>query len=160
MMGGVERCRSTGTAMARRVALVLILVPLLAGCAASQGGHSDDLPGILREVRAHPENRLASEVGCERAVARKAGDLPYEAFFAGLFDIPEEAAGRAFCAALIEAIIAGDLSQRDLDAFQRPSQVRGKAPLGTLLRELLVAQERLYAQRAQGPQAQSCGCGQ
>ena len=56
---------------------------------------------------------------------------------------------------------AGDLSQQEWEAFQRPKQVRGKAPLGTLLRELMVAHERLYAQQAQRPlQAKSCSCGQ
>src|SRR3546814_101144 len=104
------------------------LALLLAGCAS--GGRSGNLAEVLNDARAHPENRLADEVGCERATSARTGDFAYKIFFAGLLSVPEAEGGRAFCAALIEAVIAGDLSQADQDAFRTPSEVRGRAPLG------------------------------
>lgn len=137
------------------------LALLLAACASSQGGRGDNLAEVLNDARAHPENRLADEVACERAMSARTGDFPYKTFFAGLLSVPEAEGGRAFCATLVEAVIAGDLSQADQNAFETPSEVRGHAAVGTLLRALMVAQERLYAQQAEKPpQAQSCGCGQ
>ena len=152
---------AAGRGLAYKAAIAIVVAPLLAGCASSQGGRSGSLPEILNDARAHPESRLANAVACERFIAARPSDFPYRSFFAGLFNVAEESGGRAFCAALIEAVIAGDLSQQEWEAFQRPKQVRGKAPLGTLLRELMVAHERLYAQQAQRPlQAKSCSCGQ
>lgn len=101
------------------------------------------------------------ETACEGAVARRAGDFPYEALFAGLFDVPRDAGGTTFCAAIIEAVIAGELDEEVQDVFSRQRQVRGLAPVGALFRTVLVAHERLAAQQAQRPpQAESCGCGQ
>jgi hypothetical protein len=137
------------------------LALLLVGCASSSGGRGENLWAVLNDARAHPENRLADEVACERALDANTRDFAYRPFFAGLLAVPEAEGGRAFCTALIEAVIAGDFSQADQDTFKLPSELRGKAPLGTLLHAAMVAHERLHAQRAQQPpQAQSCGCGQ
>ena len=133
-------------------AVVLLATPMLTGCASSQdSGRDASLPEVLSDARAHPENRMESAAGCERAIDGKRSDFPYKAFFAGLFDVSEDAGGRAFCAAIIEAVTSGKLTERDLRAFQRPVEVRGKAPLGTLLRKVLEAHERLKAQQAQKP---------
>ncbi|HEY9536138.1 MAG TPA: hypothetical protein VIS03_00990 [Kiloniellaceae bacterium] len=133
---------------------------LLAGCASS-GGRSGDRAAVLDDARAHPENRLADAVACELTLASRSGEFPFAPFFAGLLDVPEAEGSRKFCAALIEAVIAGDFSQADQNAFQTPSDVRGRGPVGALLRTVLIAHERLGAQQAERPpQAQSCGCGQ
>ena len=135
------------------------LAVLLAGCAS--GGHSGNLADVLNDARAHPENRLADEVACERAMNAHTGDFAYKAFFAGLLSVPEAEGGRAFCSAIVEAVIAGDLSQAEQDAFRTPSEVRGRAPVGALLRAVMDAHERLHAQQAQRPpQTQSCSCGE
>jgi hypothetical protein len=149
------------TAKVRAAVTFVVLAAAIAGCAASQSYRGGSLPDILSDVRAHPESRLKAEVGCERSIARPQSDFPYRSFFAGVFDVPEAEGARAFCAALVEAVIADDLTERDVAVFRRPQELRGKAPLGTFLRALMVAHERLYAQQAQRPpQAQSCGCGQ
>lgn len=158
----IRRHRGTAGGVA-----ALLLAGLLAACAtAPDGGRSAaSLPEILDDARQHPQNRPANVAACESWVADNSGGFPqgfpYAAFFAGLFDVPQAAGGQAFCAALIEAAIAGDFSRRDQDAFRLPQEVRGRKPVGALLRALMVAHERLYAQQAQKPpQAQSCGCGQ
>jgi hypothetical protein len=139
----------------------VLLTLTIAGCAASQDQRGDDLAASLAGVRANPEKRLTAEIACERAFSRRGGDFPFQAFSAGLLNVAEKAGDRAFCAALIEAVGAGDLGPTELDAFRTPSDVRGRAAVGTLLRAILVAHERLSAQQAQKPpQAQSCGCGQ
>jgi hypothetical protein len=146
---------------AKHLASAVLLTLTIAGCAASQDQRGDDLAASLADVRANPEKRLTAEVACERAFSRRGGDFPFQAFSAGLLDVAEKAGHRAFCAALIEAVIAGDLGQSELKAFKTPSEVRGRAAVGPLLRAVLVAHERLTAQQAQKPpQAQSCGCGQ
>src|SRR5690606_4956642 len=120
----------------------------------------DALPISLTEVRAHPEQRLNAEVSCERAISRRSTGFPVQAFSAGLLAVPEAQALRAFCAGLVEAVIAGALTEDDLAAFQRPRQSRSSAPVGKPLRSVLEAHERLIAQQAQRPpQALSCGCG-
>jgi hypothetical protein len=144
----------------RRIAAALAVL-LLSGCAGAAGPRSDRLPDILNHARAFPEHRLADEVACTRSLTRGDDNFPFEAVFAGLFDVPEASATGAFCAALIDAVIVGDFSKADQDAFSVPSEVRGKAPLGKLLRAVVEAHERLSAQHAQlPPQALSCGCGQ
>lgn len=144
-----------------RWAVAGLAVLLLAGCAGEAGPRSDRLPDILDHARAFPEHRLADEIACVKSVTRGENDFPFEAVFAGLFDVPQASAAEAFCAALVDATIAGDFSKADQNAFSVPSEVRGKAPLGNLLRALMIARERLQAQQAQRPpQALSCGCGQ
>src|SRR3546814_5545007 len=87
-------------------------------------------------------------------------DLSSDVFTSDL-DVPEAEGSRKFCAALIEAVIAGDFSQADQNAFQTPSDVRGRGPVGALLRTVLIAHERLGAQQAERPpQAHSFVSGQ
>ena len=147
----------------RRRSVLLALLIATSGCATSNGDSqsSSSLPMVLEELRAHPEKRRVAEAACERSIADNTGDFPINLFFGGLLDVPAHKANGAFCAAIVEAVIAGDLTRSDLSAFELPSAVRGKEPLGTLLRKLMIAHERLYAQQAKRPpQAQSCGCGQ
>lgn len=149
------------TATVRTALALIALAAAVAGCAAPQGYRGGSLPDIVSDVRAHSENRLRAEVDCERSIAPLQSDFPHRSLFAGVFDVPEADSARTFCAALVEAVIAGDIEERDVAAFRRPQEVRGKAPLGAFLRALMVAHERLYAQHAKkAPQAQSCGCGQ
>jgi len=151
--------KSVGYSAPRAAAVLLAL--LLAGCASPDGGRRGTLEEVLDDARAHPENRLAYEIECERVMDESTGSFPYRTFFAGLLAVPESQGGGAFCAALIEAAIAGDFSQADQKAFGVPSEVRGRGPVGALLRAVLEAHERLYATQAQKPpQALSCGCGQ
>jgi hypothetical protein len=143
-----------------RLAAFVALSLVLGACAGSRGS-DNDLVATLADTHAHPEQRLDAEVACERAFSRRSGDFPFRAFSSGLLDVAEESGDRAFCTALVEAVIAGDLGRDDLRAFQRPMEIRGKAPLGKLLRAVIAAHERLHAAQAQKPpQAQSCGCGQ
>lgn len=140
----------------------VIAVPLaLAACAAPQRSSGNDLVDALAALRADPGKRLSAEVVCERTFSKGVGDYPFQAFSAGLLNVPEPSGNRAFCAALVEAVIADDLTAEDIAVFQRPKEVRGQAPTGKLLRVVLATNERLEAQQAQRPpQAQSCGCGQ
>ena len=145
----------------KHLASAVLLTLTIAGCAASQDQRDDDLAAPLADARANPEKRPAAEAACERAFSRRGDDFPFQAFAAGMLDVAENAGDSAFCAALVEAVIAGDLSRDDVIAFQRPKEIRGMAPLGTLLRAVMDAHERLHAQQAQKPpQAQTCGCGQ
>lgn len=151
--------RSMRYSAPRTAAILLALV--LAGCASADGGRKDTLEEVLNDARAHPEKRLAYEIECERVMDNSTGNFPYRTFFAGLLAVPESRGGGAFCAALIEAAIAGDFSEADQKAFGVPSEIRGRGPVGALLHVVLEAHERLYATQAQKPpQALSCGCGQ
>lgn len=146
--------------IAARFATAVALCIGLGACAASQGS-GNDLVDALADAQADPERRLNAEVSCERALSRRGGDFPFQAFSAGLLAVPEARGYGAFCAALVEAVIAGGLTEDDLAAFQRPKESRGSAPVGNLLRAVIEAHERLSALEAQRPpQAQSCGCGQ
>jgi hypothetical protein len=142
-MSGRESKLAKCTAFWRQGAIFLVLGTVLAGCAAPQAGRSGSLPEILSDVRQHPQNRLVSEVDCDRAMASRSGNFPYKAFFSGLFDVAEESGGRVFCASLVEAVIAGDLTESDLQAFGQRREERGFSALGDLLRKLLIAHERL-----------------
>lgn len=147
---------------AMQFATAIALCIGVGACAGSQGT-GNDLVDALADARANPERRLNAEISCERAVSRRGGDseFPFDAFSAGLLAVPEASGLRAFCAGLIEAVIAGDLTDDDLAAFQRRKESRGSAPVGTLLRAVIEAHERLSAMQAQKPpQALSCGCGQ
>lgn len=134
--------------MSARLLPLLMIAVLLPACAGGTSVQSTDLPGILSEVRGQPQKRASAEASCARAIARGPDDFPYKQFFAGVFDVPAEQGGQAFCASIVEAVIADELTRGDLNAFRKPAEVRGKAPLGTLLRKLLIAHERLRGQQA------------
>lgn len=144
---------------AARFATAAALCIGLGACAGPQGS-GNDLVDVLADAQTNPERRLNAEVACERALSRRGGDFPFQAFSAGLLAVPEASGHRAFCAGLVEAVIAGDLTEDDLAHFQHPRESRGGAPVGMLLRAVLEAHERLSALQAQrSPQALSCGCG-
>lgn len=109
------------------------------------------LSQVLEEVRRRPEDRLAGEVYCTLSIAQNPTDFPYKAFFGGLFDVPEDTAGQTLCSALVEAVIADDLTQSDLRTFSRPRSEGSMAALGDLLRKLLDAQLRLSSLEARAP---------
>ncbi len=151
---------STGLPLRRCLPAALLAALILAGCAAPQdggtqngarAGGNEGLRSVLQDVRNHPENRAASEVYCLLSITQGDSDFPYQLFFAGLFSVDREDGTRAFCAAMVEAVIAGELTEADLAPFDRPSSVRGKEPLGTLLRKLMVAHLRLETQEAAAP---------
>jgi hypothetical protein len=145
----------------RFITTAVVLALTLVACTGAEQRQEGDLAAALDAARDDPRKRLAAEVGCEHAFSLRGGSFPFQAFAAGLLDVSESAATRAFCAGLIEAAVSGDLNQEDLSVFRRPSEIRGDAPLGTLLRAVVEAHERLSAQHAQvPPQALSCGCGQ
>jgi hypothetical protein len=135
----------------------LLLAMLLAACATPDGGggggSSKSLPEVLSDVRQHPENRTVAIADCQNTIARTAGDIPIEAFSAGLFDVPEETGRYTLCAAMVEAVISGGLSQADMDNMRKQREAGGKAPLGIFLRKLLIAHERLKGQQAKAPTA-------
>jgi hypothetical protein len=136
----------------------LALLAVLSACASGDGSiRSNHLPTILYEVRGHPEQRDAGEAACVRSLDGSFSNFPYKLFFAGFFDVTENEAGHTFCAAIIEGVISGDITQSELDAFKRPAALRGRGPLGTLLRRLLVAHERLQGQQAEARPAAIAG---
>ncbi|MGF1592985.1 MAG: hypothetical protein ACFCUW_06885 [Kiloniellaceae bacterium] len=146
---------TTAASIARRGTVLLGLVAFLAGCAAAPGtappAPSGGLAGILEAVRESPEDRLAAQVACQLSLGQRSDAFAYRGFFAGFFDLPEEDTRAAFCAAIVEAVIADDLTRADLAAFAVPAEQRGRAPLGTLLRKLIDAHERLHSQEAGVP---------
>ena len=108
------------------------------------------MPAVLEDLRHHPEKRGAGEIYCRQSIARGDSDFPFEAFFAGLFSVPEAKGADAFCTAIVAAVIFGELTEDDIAQFSNRS--RGKEPLGTLLRKLLAAHLRLSSQTAfEGP---------
>jgi hypothetical protein len=141
-----------------RSAVLLGLAVFLAGCAAAPASGSraapGGLPGILEAVRENPEDRLAAQVACQLSLGQRSTAFAYRAFFAGFFDVPEQSARTVFCAAIVEAVIADELTRADIEAFGTPVEQRGRAPLGTLLRKLIDAHERLQSQEVRVPQAQ------
>jgi hypothetical protein len=140
-----------------RSAVLLGLAVFLAGCAAAPDSGSRAAPGgllgILEAVRDNPEDRLAAQVACQLSLGQRSTAFDYLPFFAGFFAVPEESARAAFCASIVEAVIADELTRADLEAFSVPAEQRGRAPLGTLLRKLIDAHERLQSQEVRVPQA-------
>jgi hypothetical protein len=134
-------------------AILLTCAIVLSACATTpdtgQAGAQGGLPGVLEEVRRNPEDRTAGESYCRLALAQRTNAFPYGAFFGGLFAVPAAQGDRAFCAALVEAVIADELTEADLAVFK--DRKRSKAPLGTLLRKLMVAHLRLSTQQAALP---------
>lgn len=145
--------------LARRGAVMFALAAFLAGCAATPDSGSrapaSGLLGILEAVRENPEDRLAAQVACQLSLGQRSVAFSYRAFFAGFFAVPEENARTAFCAAIVESVIADELTRADLEAFSVPAEQRGRAPLGTLLRKLIDAHERLHSQEARIPRVQA-----
>ncbi len=86
---------------------------------------------------------------CQYSIENNPSDFPYKAFFSGLLGTSEDAAGGAFCAALVEAAVAGDFTEEDLGAFRKGGTDRDRGPVGTLLRKLIMANERLQGQQVQ-----------
>ncbi len=150
------RLRSSSPAAKKfnSAALLFAMLVALAGCASSEGGrgsNSAGLPGILEDARRNPEGRIANEAACLDSITQGSTDFDFEAFFAGLFFVSKENGGQAFCAALIDAVIADELTEADLRAFRKPAEIRGKGPLGLMLRKLMVAHLRLSSQQAKMP---------
>ena len=131
-------------------AALACLMSLPTACAAPQEPTPRrDMAEVLRQMREDPEERpSARPPTAKAAMATHLTDLPFEAFFAGLFDVSQRSASHAFCAALYETIVSGDLSEDDLNAFRKPKDVRGAAPAGIVLRKLIEAHERLKGQEA------------
>jgi hypothetical protein len=133
----------------RAAAMTLAAGLLLAGCATPQSQPASNLPSVLSDVRKHPEKRLAGEAACLWSLANNASDFEFAPFISGFLDTPEADSGSALCAAIIEAVVAGDLTAADLDAFQSRKEARREAAVGTLLRKLIEAHERLQEQQGQ-----------
>lgn len=136
-----------------RLSLTLACGLFLAGCAApgdraSTAGGGSELATILNELNEHPERRETSVLHCEESLERETSDFPFKSLFAGFLSVPTEDGGAAFCAALIEAAIAGELTKNDIAPFTRRPRRPGTEPLGTLLRKVLVAHLRLASQGA------------
>lgn len=137
-------------------ALVLaVCVAGLLGCATPEkspqnrsaaGGSS--LVEALERARGNPERRAQSIDACTRSLRDSTLGFTYAPFMAGLFDVPLEEAGTAFCGALVEAVISDTLTAADLAVFRRPRGNRSYQPLGDLFRELLEAHERLAPQES------------
>ena len=134
-----------------RCAVALSFTLMLTACAGAPGSGGKNLPEVLNYARQHPEHRQVSVIDCEAAINRRPSSFPFKTFFAGFFDVPEESGGQAFCAALVEAVISGDFTRAEQDVFRKPTDVRGRGPMGGLLRDLIAAHERLKSQAADDP---------
>lgn len=133
--------------MLRLATSALLATSLLSGCAGGgTSGGENPLVEALYHVKDHPEDRDFAAAWCEASLGQRRDDFPIGAFFAGMLDVPEAAGGQAFCAALVEAVIGGDLQDEDIAVFSQAQEVRSHAAAGTLLRALLVAHERLKTQ--------------
>ncbi len=134
--------------------LSLVGVIMLASCSTNTSGQSAssyrglDLPSVLRDVGRNPDRRGAAETSCTAQMDRKNSAFPFEYLVVGLLDIAEADAKSAFCQALLEGAIAGEITASDLARFQQPRSQRGVEPLGDLLRKLLAAHLRLTSRQA------------
>ena len=132
--------------------LVLGASLVLTGCAApgenrsTAATRSGGLATVLEDVRRNPEDRAAVEAYCRLSVSGGDSDFPYQAFFSGFLSVPPGQSSDALCAAMIEAVIAGELTENDLAQFS--DRTRNKMPLGTLLRKVLAAHLRLQGETA------------
>lgn len=145
----------------------LTLVAFLVGCAASEdegtkpGAQTSyrnlDLASVLGDVRQRAERREAAVAHCEDYIVRRPNAFPFESLVVGLLDVAEEEAKSAFCQALVEGVIANDITEANIAVFQQRRRGADKAPLGSLLRGLIVAYERLRSQQAQAREHQPAG---
>lgn len=148
-----RRLKSTAVSAGKTIAVFVVLAVVLSACASNGTPSSSPrsqagLPAVLEDVRRNPDQRGSAEVYCRASIAKSPSDFPYKAFFAGLFSVPREEGGKAFCAALIEAVIAGDLTEQNLVAFRNRRDRSDRAPLGALLRDLMIAHLRMTTQEA------------
>lgn len=144
-----------------RLSPAALAFALLVGLAACSGGdagsnepgaspaRSNSLLAALQRARENPEDRDIAETECNLTVAWRGYDEVVQAFFSGILDVPDERAWRAFCAALVEGSVAGEVTEADLENFSESGSERSYKPLGDLLRKLIVAHERLQGQQAQ-----------
>lgn len=121
------------------------------GPAASPGARAPELLGALQHVRENPEDRSSTQAYCLLTVPHSEDDFPIDAFLAGLFDVPADESMRVFCDAIVEAVIAGELTDEDLTFLSEPPGAHGPEPLGVLLRKLMTARERLMSQQVERP---------
>jgi len=147
----------------RVTSLGLCLLAALANCSGSDRPNADRdaLAEIFNDARNNPSHRESAVLGCALTIARQDYDPGFDDMIAGLLSVPVDQAFSSYCAAMVEASITNKISASDLRQLHTPPSQRGKEPFGHMLRQVLAAHERLYAQQAQKPpQAQSCGCGQ
>lgn len=135
-------------------AAVLTGVVMLAGCGGNAPGQPGssyrglDLPSILKDVSRNPDRRSAAAASCAAQFDRKNSSFPFEYLVIGLLDVPDEDAEIAFCQALVEGAISGEITESDIAKFQQPRSQRGLEPMGDLLRKLLAAHVRLTSKQA------------
>jgi hypothetical protein len=126
----------------------LLAAALLSGCAGGSASRDENpLTKMLFHVREHPEDRDFSVAFCGAAMSQKDSKDYIKPFIAGMLDVPESAGGEAFCGALIEAAIAGDLQDRDITVFSEDREGHRGAAVGAMLRALLIAHERLQTEQ-------------
>lgn len=140
-----------------KCAAALSITLVLTACAGAPGSGGKSLPEVLNYARQHPEHRQANVTDCEFAINKRPSSFPFQKFFAGLFDVPEKSGGQAFCAALVEAVISGDFTQAEQDVFRKPTAIRGRGPMGGLLRDLIAAHERLKSRAAENQGTENLG---
>jgi len=70
-------------------------------------------------------------------------DPGFAALISGLLDVPAKEAEEAYCAAMVEAAVANEITEGDLERLQIPRARRGMGPFGEMLHKVLVAHERL-----------------
>lgn len=127
------------------------LLVSLAGCAGSNSpaASRDDLADFFNDARANPNHRESAVLGCTLTLARQDYDAGFDDMIAGLLAVPVDQALEAYCAAMIEASIANEMTAFDIQRLHTPPSQRGKEPFGHMLRQVLEAHERLRAQQAQ-----------
>jgi len=115
---------------------------------------------VLKDVERNPGHRIMADAYCQVRYGKLDAEFGLSPLIVGLLEVPESNAAEVYCRALVEAVAAGELTGSDLTDAQATTP-EGLVAMGEVMRGLLVAHERLYAQQVQKPpQAQFCGCGQ
>ena len=156
---------------ARHSPIVFVAATMfLAGCTNDEGrprsaqragsGEESEFIHVLNDVQQNPGHRSVADAYCQVRYGKVNADFSLSPLIEGLLEVPEADTAEAFCLTMVDAVVARDLSAADLVAADAKTP-EGLTALGKVMRGLLVAHERRYAQQAQKPsKAQSCSCGQ
>ena len=145
----------------RSLLLPLGLSAIVCACAASQDsaefGHPsserqapETVGQMLLQLRENSRLRETAVVFCAAALRETEG-YDYEPFMAGFFGVSPGESGLTLCHVIIEAVISDELTQSDIAQIEDPQSRDDYVFFGTVLRKLLVVQERLGSQQVGHP---------
>ena len=149
-MTGLRRCSSG-------ICILVLVAIVLSGCAGTQqsdpppSANLDDetLISLILKLREEPKLLQPAAILCAASLAAgQDEEFDYRSFFGALFEVSDADAGLTFCRSLVEAVVSGNMSEAELRAFESPEDVRDYTVFGKMMRELLLAHERLNTQEA------------